>query len=220
MTKILLAGAAALVVLASPAYSAITVTTATSGTTPASDPGYGTQNLIYDFDALSPSAGNLTGDYKIETAPGTGISAAPSGTPAGEHYLTVPNEAPSGSATLMLGGNYKYVSFYWGSIDAYNTLEVLDSMGGLLYTVGGAGLPAPVVANGNQTADDSNRRVFFTSDATNIGGFRLTSTNYAFEIDSVAGAVPEPATWAMMLGGFGFIGFAARRRKTAKVVMA
>jgi hypothetical protein len=32
-------------------------------------------------------------------------------------------------------------------------------------------------------------------------------------------AVPEPATWAMMIGGFAFVGAAARRRKT-KVVFA
>lgn len=29
------------------------------------------------------------------------------------------------------------------------------------------------------------------------------------------GAVPEPATWAMMLGGFGVVGFAMRRRREA-----
>lgn len=33
-------------------------------------------------------------------------------------------------------------------------------------------------------------------------------------------AVPEPATWAMMLGGFGVIGAAARRRKAAARVLA
>jgi len=32
---------------------------------------------------------------------------------------------------------------------------------------------------------------------------------------SVAGAVPEPATWAMMIGGFALAGGALRRRKTA-----
>ena len=29
------------------------------------------------------------------------------------------------------------------------------------------------------------------------------------------GGVPEPASWAMMLGGFGLVGSAMRRRKTA-----
>ena len=39
-------------------------------------------------------------------------------------------------------------------------------------------------------------------------------------ITQVAAAVPEPATWAMMLLGFGAIGFALRRRKPAEVLAA
>lgn len=31
---------------------------------------------------------------------------------------------------------------------------------------------------------------------------------------AVAGAVPEPATWAMLIAGFGMVGFMARRRTT------
>ncbi|HSR01070.1 MAG TPA: PEPxxWA-CTERM sorting domain-containing protein [Sphingomicrobium sp.] len=34
-------------------------------------------------------------------------------------------------------------------------------------------------------------------------------------VDSVGGAVPEPSTWAMMLLGFGAVGFGMRRRKVA-----
>ena len=37
---------------------------------------------------------------------------------------------------------------------------------------------------------------------------------YNFEV-AATGAVPEPASWAMMLGGFGLIGGAMRRRKIA-----
>jgi hypothetical protein len=33
-------------------------------------------------------------------------------------------------------------------------------------------------------------------------------------IESVGGAVPEPSSWAMLLAGFGMVGFAARRRRT------
>lgn len=36
---------------------------------------------------------------------------------------------------------------------------------------------------------------------------------------AVAG-VPEPATWAMMLAGFGMIGFAARRRQSVKTTVS
>lgn len=41
-------------------------------------------------------------------------------------------------------------------------------------------------------------------------------------LDSVdaVGGVPEPAAWAMMIGGFGFVGFASRRRRHFAVVSA
>ncbi|WP_260599889.1 PEPxxWA-CTERM sorting domain-containing protein [Sphingomonas endolithica] len=38
------------------------------------------------------------------------------------------------------------------------------------------------------------------------------STTYNFETNAVTPAVPEPATWAMMILGMGAIGFAMRRR--------
>ena len=42
--------------------------------------------------------------------------------------------------------------------------------------------------------------------------------NYAFRI--IDDAVPEPATWAMMIGGFGMIGAAMRRRTRVSVSYA
>lgn len=38
--------------------------------------------------------------------------------------------------------------------------------------------------------------------------------------DFISGAVPEPATWAMMILGFGVVGFAGRRAKVAKPSVA
>jgi len=50
-----------------------------------------------------------------------------------------------------------------------------------------------------------------------LGTYALTqyqgSGTYTLTIaDAAAGAVPEPATWAMMIGGFGLVGAAMRRR--------
>lgn len=67
-----------------------------------------------------------------------------------------------------------------------------------------------------------NRNVVY--DLVLVNGSNITgvlSSNFdssvlgEFTFDFVAAAVPEPATWAMMLTGFGFVGAAARRRKPA-----
>lgn len=47
-------------------------------------------------------------------------------------------------------------------------------------------------------------------------GFKLSSLT----VNTVTSAVPEPATWAMMIGGFGLIGGAMRRRRGVKAVAA
>jgi hypothetical protein len=45
----------------------------------------------------------------------------------------------------------------------------------------------------------------------------FSSSGNSFELDNiaVASAVPEPATWAMMIVGFGVAGGALRRRRLA-----
>ena len=48
--------------------------------------------------------------------------------------------------------------------------------------------------------------------------FSITAGGQFFEIDNIYGAVPEPAMWAMLIGGFGMAGVALRKRRP--VVMA
>jgi hypothetical protein len=59
--------------------------------------------------------------------------------------------------------------------------------------------------------------------AGSVDEIRIVGNNGYYVVDdvtfdnlvSVGGGVPEPATWAMMLAGFGLVGFAARRRAVA-----
>ncbi|AYJ88032.1 PEP-CTERM sorting domain-containing protein [Sphingomonas paeninsulae] len=47
------------------------------------------------------------------------------------------------------------------------------------------------------------------------------STQAAFEIDNLVTAAPEPATWGMMILGFGLAGAQLRsRRRSAKLAVA
>ena len=47
---------------------------------------------------------------------------------------------------------------------------------------------------------------------TSFGSAPVASSDLAPALAPNVAAVPEPATWAMMLGGFGLAGFALRRR--------
>ncbi len=60
----------------------------------------------------------------------------------------------------------------------------------------------------NQTIVAGANNVLFVSGTT--GGEASFSGNINF---AAAGAIPEPATWAMMLFGFGAVGYSMRRRK-------
>jgi hypothetical protein len=80
-----------------------------------------------------------------------------------------------------------------------------------------------VTANGGGQTGWVQQIVNFATPGTATLSFAALGTS-----DSLGGyiedvrlsAVPEPATWAMMLGGFGLLGAAARRRSRATTVFA
>jgi hypothetical protein len=111
------------------------------------------------------------------------------------------------------------VSFFLGSIDTYNTVNILSTTGSVIASFTGLQLtPTP---NGDQDLPRTNRRfTFFRSQSDGqIGGISFASGANSLEIDNLVFTVPEPATWTMMIAGFGMIGFAmrARRRRTTVV---
>ncbi len=191
---------------------AVTVTSVAG----APDPGpTALQTILFDFESATPQ---LTGSYTLATGSVGGQYAAPALDTT--QYAVVPMAgAGGGTATLDLTGlanPLKSFSFYWGSIDGYNTLELLNG-NTVFATILGSDLPP---ANGDQGAAITNRRVnFMLAPGEVVTSVRFTSTQAAFEFDDFAGAVPEPANWAMLIMGFGLIGGAARlRRNNAGVV--
>ena len=210
MRKFALTAAAALTIaLSSGANAAISVSV-TPGT-----PVYSGPTPTYDFDAtVAPHTGGA-----VVTLPNTSAHAQPVGS-TGNYYSVGPTDGEPGTIDLSSFGDIFSISLLWGSVDSYNTLTFIDGLGNAL--AGGTFVGNDIFnpANGDQTDPNTNPLVtfYFTgADVANVAGISLTSNGInAFETDNYAiNAVPEPGTWAMMLLGFGAVGFAMRRRKTA-----
>jgi hypothetical protein len=137
------------------------------------------------------------------------------------HYLAIGSAIvfPSmRSETLTLANDYTKFGLYWGSIDTYNTVAFYNN-GNLVYSLSGSGVPD---FNPNADAESSNPRNRYVNfdfqGGLSFDQVVLQTTFRTFEVDNLAlaGAVPEPSTWAMMLIGFGGIGFFAYRQSKKK----
>jgi hypothetical protein len=148
---------------------------------------------------------------KIKTPPSDSEGAPPAfSDPAGTPYLSI---LGGGSATINFASNVKGFQFDWGSIDTYNALTVVTTSGSFNVI---PGTSFPTQANGNQFLPGTNGlfTVNRTSGTDRFVSITLTSAQNSFEIDNLAVSyVPEPATWAMLIIGFGLVGATVRRRR-------
>ncbi|MDB5578010.1 MAG: sorting protein [Bradyrhizobium sp.] len=136
------------------------------------------------------------------------------------------NPAPDGNQTAFIqayqGGGGEIDWLLTGLTTGQSYRLSFSSAGSLIvpsatFTVGGLGLTQTSFTPGTTF---STQNLYFTATGT-AGQISFVTPgapgNAASALDSFAiSAVPEPASWALMLLGFGFLGVALRRRANVK----
>ena len=206
MRKLYLA-ATIMALAATPSLATVTVASV-DGASPYGAPA------TFQFNAATPQ---YSGTIYFDSV--SGVRAQPAGSTGGYAAVGPANAQSSAILDLSSFAEINTITFLWGSVDDYNTLDVLGT--GMSFNGGSMGVAPP---SGNQTDPSSNRLVTLTFtgvDRSNVTGLRFSSTGNAFEFDNVnVAAVPEPASWAMMLGGFGLMGGVMRARRRSGTAIA
>ena len=86
--------------------------------------------------------------------------------------------------------------------------------------------PSPATADlfssglaGSFTAMTSFSLYGFVNDSNHADNDAGSGFTFSFAATPAVGGVPEPATWALLIGGFGAVGAAARRRRALQPVL-
>jgi hypothetical protein len=153
--------------------------------------------------------------------PYEGVNPAPATTHSGATPLhvdptTYASVQGQQSATFtMLSGYLTSFSFYMGSPDPYNHM-VFHLLGG-----GSQSLDGDAIWGGSPNADGDRStgfRVYYNFNGARVTSIDFSSDTNAFEYDGLAGQVPEPAAWSLMIAGFGGMGALLRRRRRTAAV--
>lgn len=148
------------------------------------------------FDSLLPSDANAYGGA------------------FGSKFVTVQS-----TTSIALSEAVNYFGLWASALDGGNTVELLlgdTSVGSFNLTA--TPLDSAYYGNPNSGANTGEKYAFynFNSDVKFDHVKLIENGGGGFELDNVTfgntGAVPEPATWAMLIAGFGMVGFALRRR--------
>jgi hypothetical protein len=196
---------------------AVTATSLAGAPDPGPLPG---QQLVVSFDA--PAAPGFSWTGGLTTAIGTvrGVHTSPALNTSLYGYVS---SAHSDPVATLLTPALTSISFYWGTMDAHNWLWVLGADLQPIHFVHLSTIAFDPIAYA-RGGSGRNRRLSITADgAETIGGLRFWARGRSFEFDDFAatlapdnmpdsGAVPEPASWAMLIAGMGLVGAVARRR--------
>lgn len=223
MRKLALLALTPMVVLASPQANAAVSITVGASSSATSIPAYiaGPYSFYQDFETENPGQqpGNARTYVPISGVESVGGSVQrfrnnSSFKPAGASDYYIGLSANPGSSS----GNFYEVSF------ASKPLSVLS------FLIAGVNSTTRIVLSfqnsnsvtlqGNQIYNNlasftggTGRVTYDLGGTDSLTAVRFISGNGSLGLDTIAGATPEPATWLMMIFGFGLVGSALRRRR-------
>ncbi|MFA7439748.1 MAG: PEPxxWA-CTERM sorting domain-containing protein [Sphingomonadaceae bacterium] len=150
-------------------------------------------NAVFNLSATSFEAVQFEGDAATQS----GFAGALSFTSGVTNLLTLTFE------TALLSSNIGSVAGGFSTSVPPDNVTISSDIFDIANFAGGnfalslSGMSLPFVGSANAVA------------VGNVSGTFAASTDVA--------VVPEPATWGLMIAGFGMVGFAARRRRMARV---
>lgn len=184
-------------------------------------------DFVFNHNVFGTPTGYTLYDTFDDSAGQSLVTGSNFGFPTGDHpgqSLKVPgDDTPylavygGGVANIDFAGvgDVRSFSFDYSTVDTYNTLVIHYTSGAdTVYT-------GTQILNGLPTAVTSGS-ITVNGDGRVITGLTLGTTANAFEVDNLSysaglAAAPEPASWALMLVGFGAMGGAMRSRRKAAV---
>jgi len=192
----------------------------------------------------TPSLGTGGGAYRYFLQPGGGFPSVPNGFApiAGVTFTGASGIQANGSAwgftPAPAGVQTAFIQSYQG-VGGAISIALSGLTAGHLYKVSFAAAQRPgygvnpftvnVIAGGTLSAFSTSSTAWTTfTTSFRAGGTTDTLTfqgsalpgDGAFGLDAITVAVPEPATWALLILGFGTLGAAMRRRKPVSVSLA
>jgi hypothetical protein len=167
---------------------------------------------------------NATGGTNLATATALDFLSNAGGTATPGVAGIIPNYG-TGTGTFAA---FSCMTGTCGSIQDISNFRVGAQAISNFFVLSGGNNPSPISFDlssiDNIGTLGANILAFTASGTLRYAGFDATpgsfvfttqgNTTTSFSATATAGAVPEPATWAMMILGMGAVGFAMRRRKS------